>query len=1195
MSRLRFSQLRLQSEAQRSKDLDELEAFSRTPSPFAGPSPREPLDILAKRTGLISQEGGLRVEVPRIGARPGGPYMGTDILGPDVPRRHIFGQEAQAFAEEVAPREHRKYPIPESVAERFGVPGRIAREVTAVDPTTFMLAPLFGPSVFRGAAAGARQAPTAAQLAGTALTSVGADIPVAAGQIGRAGLRAVRSEIGGVAPELAARRTALFQESRALEIRAQDLTNERFGFGTSLDDAARRDPEIGGMVDRATQVRNEIAALGTEGGGRAPRKPAPEGALLTNDVPSGPAIQKRLREVEKSLAKPRPGNRKALITERAQLQAQAEIDAVTGSGRPLTDQLDEINAELAAVQNESRTRSLPFRGRRTYRGFVPSKGIEGGVRRGGTFAEPPNAYPDLTTAELVAREKVYREFSDSARLEPVEVVAREVPSEGGAVPPVGRPPSGPALPPEPPVPPREPPEGFAANIRLSKYPEEIRAALQEWVDANPEAVQAARRGVRSDAQVMEDARLLVEEQGGNFSKLQRRWKPGEAWNAEEIAAIRGTLRSKTEAVLEAANAARAVDSTENHARLILAMREQAQVQQAVHGVTAEAGRALRSFRQEAFDAIASNDTQKLQELMRRMGLDKGKLDAFADRISSLDLNNPVEVNNFLRSVDKPKFGDYVMEFWINSILSGPKTHIINSISNTLFAAMSPVERGLAAIVDVPLARLQGRAGQRFLREVPADAAGALFGIPEGVRAGLRTLRDGITPAQASKWEFRRTAFPGVAGRVIRLPGTLLEAADSFFYAINYRAALNSGIIRQARSEGLRGAKLVERIADLKMNPAADLISRAAGTAEYRLFRAEPGKIMRGFMSLRETIPGGRFVLPFLRTPGNLLAAGLERSPLGLANPSLWRNLATKSPEASDQIARLLLGSGIAAGLGTMIASGTLEITGNVPTNAAARDRFFREGKQPFAIKIGGQWIQYRRLEPFNQSLAQLAAFKDAVDAGDAKNANQIAAQLITTIGNNLVSQTYLSGLSDFLDAISDPAQAGARWGERIATGFVPASAALRTVAQVTDPTVRRPEGLLEQFQAGIPILSEEVPPRLTAFGRPATRETAPWSPITVTPEKQSFVDAELERLGVEVGFVGDSIGGYALNREEQSRYQELAGQVAELVLTDLVQSAAYQSLSDPDKETAIRRATDRSRDAVREFLIEEATQKAGVR
>ena len=98
----------------------------------------------------------------------------------------------------------------------------------------------------------------------------------------------------------------------------------------------------------------------------------------------------------------------------------------------------------------------------------------------------------------------------------------------------------------------------------------------------------------------------------------------------------------------------------------------------------------------------------------------------------------------------------------------------------------------------------------------------------------------------------------------------------------------------------------------------------------------------------------------------------------------------------------------------------------------------------------------------------------------------------------------------------------------------------------------------------------------------------------MTPEKQGLVDAELERLGVEVGFVGNTIAGFTLNREEQSRYQELAGEVTELVITDLIQSAPYRSLNDLDKETAIQRAINRSRDAVREFLMEEATQKAGV-
>ena len=752
--------------------------------------------------------------------------------------------------------------------------------------------------------------------------------------------------------------------------------------------------------------------------------------------------------------------------------------------------------------------------------------------------------------------------------------------------------AGPPGPPKPPTGTGK--EGFAANIRLSKYPDDIQATIKTWADANPDAVQAARRGVRSDEQVLADARALVDEMGGDFGKIQKKWKPGDAWNAEEVTAIRGTLREKTEAVLDAAAAARSENSAANYARLITAIDEQARVQEIVHGITAESGRSLRAFRQEAFDAIASNDNRRLEELLKRVG-DRGKLEDMADAIANLDLSNPVAVSQFLRNVQKPGLSDYLMEVWINSILSGPKTHIVNALSNTVNTLMSPLERTAAAGVERVIAPLQGRQVVRFFSEAPADLFGAVSGIDDGVRAALATLKNGITPTQASKWEFRRTAFRGKLGSIIRAPGTMLEAADSLNYSINYRAALSANAVRQAKREGLNGQGLAARIAELKADPTPALLKQSAATAEYRLFRAPPGEITAAVMQLRDKVPGARFVLPFLRTPANLFKFGIERSPVAFLNifdGGMWRNLARQSPEASDQIARALIGTTITAAVVWQVAEGNIEVTGATPLGSAERDRFFREGKSPFAVRIGDTWIQYQRLEPWNQALSQAALIARTIENGDEKTTNQLIAEAATTIGNNLVSQTYLSGLSEFIESIRRPAEAGARFGERTATGFVPFSSALRTAAQMTDPTFRRPENILEQLKTGLPTLSRQVPPRLTAFGEEARRESPAFSPIQITPAQQSAVDAELERLDIEVGFVGTSIAGHKLTREEQFRYQELAGQVTFAVISALVESPAYQGLTPIQKEKAIDKAIQVSRDRVRDVLLKEAEQKA---
>src|SRR3989304_9748219 len=131
-----------------------------------------------------------REKARRFGVDLTSPAEPSTLLGgvgaeENVPRRTIFGQEAQAFAEQVAPREHQRRLISEADVQGLGLPGRIAREASYVDPATLMLAPLFGPNVFgRGAL---EAAPTLKQLAGTALTAVGADIPVVAGEGRRGG------------------------------------------------------------------------------------------------------------------------------------------------------------------------------------------------------------------------------------------------------------------------------------------------------------------------------------------------------------------------------------------------------------------------------------------------------------------------------------------------------------------------------------------------------------------------------------------------------------------------------------------------------------------------------------------------------------------------------------------------------------------------------------------------------------------------------------------------------------------------------------------------------------------------------------------------------------------------------------------------------------------------------------------------
>lgn len=723
---------------------------------------------------------------------------------------------------------------------------------------------------------------------------------------------------------------------------------------------------------------------------------------------------------------------------------------------------------------------------------------------------------------------------------------------------------------------------FAGNIRLSKFPEQTRPAIADWASKNADLAEQARRGVIPDAEVTRMAQQLVEDTGGDWSKLKASWAPGKAYNAEEIVALSGSLAAKADEVLAAARAAQLDDSAINQARLVQALTEQADIQRIVHGAKAEAGRALRANRQIISALNESTDAAAIRQALDGTGMNRDQIADVAKLLTSGTLDTPAKVNAFIRNVDKPNFWDKLHFYWINSILSGPITQTRNLLGNASTTLYSPVQRFGAAMVEQPLAAIQGRQAQRFWQEAPASVVGIFQGIPEGVHAALTMARTGISPRAAMKLDLVRPApIGGIAGKILGAPTTALGVADEFFSAVNYRAVLNAEAVRAARKEGLRGTALRNRIAELVANPPANLMKRATDGAEELVFRGDTGNMARALAYLRTQIPGGRYILPFLNTPANLLKYGIKNSPLGLLDVNAWKKAAAGNPEGADELSRAFIASAVAASVSAGVATGAIDITAAAPVDPAERDRFFREGKIPFGIKLPGVgWVEYKSIPVLDTTLTLVASATDGVRRGE--DVGGIAAQAVTNIATNLLDKSYMSGLGDLFDAIQDPARYAERYATRQASGFVPFSGATRQATGFTDDKLRAPEGFTETIKSQIPGLSESLPARLDAFGREIDRSTP--SPLIVSQESQSAVDAELERVGVEVGFVGKTIAGVKLSREEQYVYQAVAGQVTYKVLEALIASPAYDGLTPAQQQEAIEKAINKSREKTREKL-----------
>ncbi|TXH50152.1 MAG: hypothetical protein E6Q97_20980 [Desulfurellales bacterium] len=726
-------------------------------------------------------------------------------------------------------------------------------------------------------------------------------------------------------------------------------------------------------------------------------------------------------------------------------------------------------------------------------------------------------------------------------------------------------------------------EGFAGNIRLEKFPEETRPVIQQWATENAAEAEAARRGVIPDAEVQQKARELVENTGGNWAKVQASWQPGKAFNAEEIVALNGTLASKSEEVLKAAQAVQTDDSAMAQANLVRALTEQAEIQRVVTGAKAEAGRALRANRLMVQSLGSNAQADAIRQALDSAGMDYNKISEVAKAITSGELDTPAKLNNFIRNVDKPGFWDKLHWYWMNSILSGPITQARNIVSNAATTAYSPVQRLGAAAVEQPIAFVQRRPAQRYWQEAPASVAGILQGVPEGAKAAVTMLKTGVSPRAAMKLDQAARPAPigGLAGKIIGVPTTMLSVADEFFSAINYRSVLNAEAVRAAKMEGLKGSALSDRITELVANPPDALMKKAVTGAEEAVFRGDPGEITKAIAYARRKIPGARFVMPFLNTPANLLKYGIKNSPLGLLDYGAWRKALAGNPEGADELAKAFIGSSVAAAISSGVASGVIDITAAAPVDAGERDRFYREGKLPFAIKLpGAGWVEYKQLPMFDTTLTLVASAVDGIRNGN--NVGDIGSQAAANIATNLFDKSYMSGISDLLDAVQDPVRFAERYALRQVTGLIPFSGLQRQTAAAIDQTARAPEGLKETIMAGIPGLSDNVPARRDAFGETIDRGMP--TPVRVSGGEQSAVDAELERLGVEVGFAGKSIAGRPLTREQQDIYQKVAGERTRAALETMFNDPRWANLSEGDKEKAVEKRIAQARDTVRDLV-----------
>ncbi|MBU2342108.1 MAG: hypothetical protein KKE77_12795, partial [Alphaproteobacteria bacterium] len=730
--------------------------------------------------------------------------------------------------------------------------------------------------------------------------------------------------------------------------------------------------------------------------------------------------------------------------------------------------------------------------------------------------------------------------------------------------------------------------GRVGNVDVSKLdtPQDIRRALKSSRDAVG-GFDAATRGRITQA---ETERLASELNMTPESLLSRR--KGQAFNAEEALAARQMLAKSGNELVNAARRIQQLDDPGDEA--LAAFRQtwmrHVAIQEQVSGMTAEAGRALAQFRQAASSRAIRGDV--LSALARSGGGRDGLKDAADVLLETVEMG-PGKFNALAREAMKPKWRNKVSEFYINFLLSNPPTHIVNMASNTATSMLQIPEYAAASAVGGVRRFLAGEnAKPRILAsEVGARAFGLVQGTKEGAHLFAKALRSGEPDDFVSKVEGDEfKAIDGLKGEVIRFPTRLLTAEDQFFKGVARRMAVNGLAARKAAREGLKGEALDQRIAELSANPTDEIVRQAQEYGLELTFQNRTGEIGQSVSRITNSSLLAKIVVPFVRTPINLMKFAAQRSPVAPFMKD-WRAEVRAGGERRDlAIAKALLGTGFA----TVMYQAALEghVTGAVPSDPQKARLLYADGWQPYSIKVGDRYISYSRMDPLSTTIgvaADMATLPEGLS--DRQRENQ-ATMFVASIMGNLASKTWLSGASAFTEALSDPARSAGNWLERTVSSFaVPAGVA--GVARAIDPVSRQRDGVMDAIQARVPGLTDNLMARRDIFGEVIENDSfGPdfLSPFWQSREKSDPVVAELLRIEKGVSAPGKQFSedGEKIDYtpEQYDRYHEIAGRLTYNGLLSLIGSDRYGQMSDDARRKAATKAIRDARKSARTVLAD---------
>jgi len=521
-----------------------------------------------------------------------------------------------------------------------------------------------------------------------------------------------------------------------------------------------------------------------------------------------------------------------------------------------------------------------------------------------------------------------------------------------------------------------------------------------------------------------------------------------------------------------------------------------------------------------------------------------------------------------------------------AMLGNPRTHIRNVVGNVAFQAPVRAKNKIGAVIELARPRDE-RTKSLYTTKAAREFAKADYGKMADVMGGGKY-------SEMQEIKSRQKVLPGWVDKASKLNSKALDVEDALFKRMTYINSMAQFLTARKVDVNNINENTLEQARSYAMNEALRATFNDASALANAINKLEKTNAASKF------IVGG--LVPFKRTPVNIVKRGIEYSPVGLIKGITYdavqvRRGLMSATDMIDHISAGLTGSGIVA-LGMFLrAMGWVTGEGDEDD----KKRYFDEaqGEQSYSLNIGDYSYTIDWAAPAALPLFVGVELWDALQ-GSAKGELSFKSVLESTekLFNPVLELTMMSGVSDTLrSAVYSPegmmsaalTSVGTSYlGQFVPTLFGQIARTIDPVSRSTyhegdSPLPKSIDKFLQKQANKIPGLSQNQIPYMDVWGRPEVNENTALrafenflSPGYVEKKSSSPGEQELLRLYQATGnsavLPGRAQSTLTIDGEkvylkagEYAQYASERGRSSLKILNQAAENPMYQNMDDLTK------------------------------